>query len=327
MAETNIIYKVESGSHLYGTNTENSDLDYISVFIPSNYELLSLQKKEYVNESTKKSSENRRNTKEDIDNQLFSISNYLHLVLEGNPNLTEILFSPNPIIEKPVFTVFKENSDKIISKRIFKSFNGFALSQLKKLQYKSLRYIQLEKSLDYLNNNYKDLIIDPRSSMDEKLVEYLNVNLSEYKGKKNNVNSFHIGLPVKEIYEKIKSEYERYGWRTKTRTFSALGYDVKFASHALRLFYEAESLMRTGRLEFPIEGKAREDIMAVKEGCLNITEFYELCDHYDSLSRKSLENTVLKEKPDYKWANNILVYFLTNSILEEVRNNKGCESS
>jgi predicted nucleotidyltransferase len=313
-----IIYKTESGSYLYGTNTEASDKDYVSVFILTNYDILSLQKCDHIDESTKKSSSDRKNTSEDFDDQQYSISNYLHLVLNNNPNLTEILFAENPIIEDDTFTIFKKNVDKLISRNVYKSFTGFAYSQKKKLEYKSKRFTQLEKSLAYLEKEYPRDITDDSSAMGEKLALYLNENLSEYKGKNTNIESFHKGLPLKTACENIKKEYESYGWRVKTESFSPLGYDVKFASHALRLYHEGERLLATGRLEFPIKGSTHDDIMAVKTGNATIEEFYELCARYEGMCHKAFESTVLPEKADWKWANTTLVNILTDSILHEL---------
>jgi predicted nucleotidyltransferase len=315
--ERKVIYKVESGSYLYGTNTESSDKDYVSVFIPTTYDLLSLQKCEFIDESTKKSSEDRKNTSADIDNQSYSISNYLHLVLSGNPNLTEILFSENPIIEDSAFLIFKNNASRLISRRVYNSFTGFAVSQMKKLEYKSKRFIQLEKALEHLEKECQDGICDDKAEMSEELSSWLNEHLTEYKGGKNNVKHFHKNLPVKTIYEKIKEEYERYGWRTKTQTFAALGYDVKYASHVIRLFHESEELLTAGRLSFPITGKAYDDIMAIKLGKITIEQFYEMCGYYEDLNRKALANTVLPDKADWKWANDALVDLLRRSIAAE----------
>jgi predicted nucleotidyltransferase len=324
--ERKVIYKVESGSYLYGTNTENSDKDYTSVFIPSTYDLLSLQKCEYIDESTKKSSEDRRNTKDDIDDKKYSLSNYLNLVLHGNPNLIEILFCNNPIIEDTIFDIFKTNKNKLLSKDIHKSFSGFAVGQIKKITYKSKRFTQLEKSLEYLEKHYAAFLTDDKAEVTVELANYLNESLSEYKGGKYNGNSFHKNLPLKTIYEKIKEEYERYGWRVKTDTFITLGYDVKFASHAIRLFYEGERLLTTGELEFPITGKAHDDIMAVKQGKLSIDQFFELCDHYNELNSTAYEKTILPKKPNWKWANDILVKILEKSILDGYYLSRGIHS-
>lgn len=311
-----VIYQVESGSYLYGTNTKDSDEDYISVFIPTKYDLLSLQRCDFIDNSTKKSSEARKNTSEDIDDKQYSISNYLKLVLSGNPNLTEILFCKYPEKELKSFSVFKNNTDKLISRNVYHSFKGFAVSQRKKLEYKAKRYLQLEEAFTYLEAEYKSAIEDPEAKMNDKLAEYLNIRLSEYKAGKNR-DSFHENLPLKLIYEKIKEEYNEYGWRTKTDTFKSLGYDVKYASHVIRLFYEGERLLSTGRIDFPITGKAYDDIMAVKLGKVSISEFYELCDYYDTLNEKAFENTILPNKADWDWVNKVLVDMLTNAIRAE----------
>jgi len=310
-----IIYRLESGSHLYGTATAESDVDFSSVFMPTTYDLLSLQKCDYINESTKPSSQDRRNTSEDIDDQQYSLPRFLHLVLHGNPNLLEILFCNKPLIEDPVFTPLKENAYRFVAKHIYHSFTGFAVSQKKKLEYKSKRFKQLLKTVEYLETHYSTIIIDPKAQMEANLVSWLNANLSEYKGDKRSRQSFHEGLPVKIIYEKIKSECENYGWRVRTDTFLSLGYDAKFAAHTVRLFYEGIQLLTKRALEFPITGQAYEDIMAIRRGEVALEEFYRICDRYDEANKKALAQTNLPDAPDWKWANQYLVDTLEKHIV------------
>ena len=71
-----LLYRVESGSQLYGTSTPESDVDYSTVFMPTAYDLFSLQKCEYINDSTKSPSQDRRNTSDDIDDQQYSLQRY-----------------------------------------------------------------------------------------------------------------------------------------------------------------------------------------------------------------------------------------------------------
>jgi hypothetical protein len=314
--ERKIIYSVESGSFLYGTNLETSDKDYTSVFMPTPYDLLSLQKCEYIDNSTKSSAEDRRNTEDDIDNHQYSLGRFIQLVLHGNPNLTEILFCKNPIVEDAAFMPLRKNVNKLVSNTVYDSFTGFAVSQKKKLQYKALRFKQLEDALRWFEARRKDQIGDPSAQMSEGDAVFLNGLLSEYKGRKNNRESFHQGLPVKVIYEKVKEEYDGYGWRVKTSTFETLGYDVKFASHAVRLFHEGERLLTTGKLEFPITGKAHDDIMAIRRGEVSVEEFYRICDEYEEINRKARDKSVLPEKPDWKWANSYLVDILEDHIYQ-----------
>jgi predicted nucleotidyltransferase len=311
-----VIYKHKSGSQLYGTNTPKSDTDYDSVFLPRSEDILSLQSCEMIDNSTKSSSEDRRNTSEDIDDHCYSLPRYLDLALHSNPAMTELLFSNNPEIEDPRFLELKYNYEKIVSIHCYDSFTGFAISQKKKLQYKSLRYGQLSKSLEYLNNKFtNDQLIDSKSIMDLDTANWLNNNLSEYKGKKNNRESFHQGLPLAVIYEKISAEYNNYGWRVHTDTFETLGYDVKFGSHAIRLMHEGAEILTKGYLEFPITGQSLTDIMSVRNAEVSIDEFYELFHKYEEANRTARANSKLREKADWKWANKWITNILRDSII------------
>jgi hypothetical protein len=314
-----ILYQVESGSQLYGISTPESDVDYSSVFMPTTYDLLSLQKCDYINESTKSSTVDRRNTAEDVDNQKYSLPRFVHLVLHGSPNLLETLFCKNPIIEDPVFTPVKENAHRFVAKHVYDSFTGFAVAQKKKLQYKALRFGQLADTLEWFEAKRPDQIADPSAQMSEEDAVFLNGSLSEYKGRKNNRESFHQGLPMKVIYEKVREEYEGYGWRVHTDTFERLGYDVKFGAHAVRLFYEGFQLLTKRVLEFPITGQAYDDIMAIRRGEVGLEDFYKICDRYEEDNRKAYAEANLPLAPDWKWANRYLVDTLENYIVSHSR--------
>jgi len=309
-----IIYSVYSGSQLYGLTTPESDVDIVSVFMPTAYDLLSLQKRDLVEESTKKSSEKRRNDHNDIDNNSYSLPNYMKLILQGNPNLTEILFA-NPkqiIVDTPAFAFIKDNYEKFISKKVYDSFMGFAVSQRKKLEYKSQRFHELEKAITYLKSS---MILD--NKMTQTMAEDLNKILQHYKGSKHNIEHFHVGLPIDIIQSKIQEEYDQYGWRVHTESFSQLGFDKKYASHNLRLLAEGTELLDTGKITFPFTGEAYSDIMDVKVGKVPLDKFYLLSTKWEDKCRKAAEKSVLRTKPDFKWANTQLVQVLMEEINKE----------
>lgn len=318
--ERRILFKCESGSHLYGLFTPFSDRDYVSIFLPTSYDLLSLQKCEMIDNSTKNSSEERRNTCVDIDDISYSLSRYLHLVLHGNPNLTEIIFAPKDIIleDSEEFSYIREELYKyIISNRVYDSFVGFSVSQKKKLEYKKKRYSELCEAISFLENKYSDLILDKTSNnMSENIAYNLNKILKNYKSSKNSVESFHKGLPTGIVYDKIIHERDTYGWRLHTDTFEKLGYDVKFASHALRLLIECEELLLTGRITFPFQGDNYNNIMSVKKGEVSLEEFYKLSTLYENKCRKAVENSILKDKPDWDKINTFLVTTLECEIVK-----------
>ena len=110
------IFRCKVGSSLYGLERPDSDIDYYSVFIPSSEDLLGLQKVEQINNSTKSSSSDRRNNKDDVDDVSYALPKYLHLLLQNNPNIIETIFARKESIEilEPEFEFLMKNYDKIV---------------------------------------------------------------------------------------------------------------------------------------------------------------------------------------------------------------------
>lgn len=193
---------------------------------------------------------------------------------------------------------------------------GFSVSQRKKLEYKKTRFDQLGKAINFLkDNDYGDNDLSKDwTKMSESTANWLNENLKEYKGSKNNIERFHVGLPLKVIYEKIVSEYDRYGWRVRSESFNKMHYDTKFASHCIRLLYEGEQLLLNGKLEFPLTGEVYSDIMSIKNCEVSIDNFYEMCNIYENRCRRARDKNLLRDEPDWNWANKWLVNVLQTAI-------------
>lgn len=330
--ERRIIFKCKVGSHLYGLNRPDSDIDYFSVFIPTSKDLLGLNKVEIVDNSTKSSSESRRNTEDDIDDKSYSLPRYLHLLLQNNPNIVETLFAtPNNIeILEPEFKFLMDNYDKIISARVAHTFSGYAFAQKKKLITKKERYDSLKKALTYLENIImnEDIDYEELYTTDNKFIRnisedesiQLNKLLHYYKGEKQNCESFHVGMDIGMIYCKIRSEYEKYGWRVKTESFETLGYDIKFGYHLIRLMAEGIELLNTGKLSFPISGIAKSNIQYIRNGKISYNELLNMFKDYDDVFKCEVERSILRPKPDFNWANDWLIDTLKNHIIKEDRN-------
>jgi predicted nucleotidyltransferase len=309
-----IIFRCRTGSHLYGLNTPESDEDFMSVFLPNPEDILGLQKCEIIDNSTKSSASNERNTKDDIDDKFYSLPKYLHLLLQNNPNIVETLFvtPENIIICEPEFQFLIDNYNKIISQKVYYTFTGYAFSQKKKLEVKSTRYNSLVEACKLLEDYYFSEIKDPKSKLSKVDAEILNTEIKYYKGSKGNCNSFHIGMPVKDIYEQLCNERDEYGWRVKTKEFDKLHYDPKFAYHLIRILVEGWELLKYGRLEYPISDVARDLIILIKQGEIELPKLYSLYNYWSEKCNKAKEETKLPYKPDFNYINNWLVTTMLN---------------
>lgn len=111
-----LLYLTQYGSHLYGTNTENSDLDFRGVYIPTIDDLILHKDKDEINEELtlfEIRDEYNKNpviyTKEPktlisswhlkqikVDIKIFSLQKFIKLCSKADTNALDLLFSYNP---------------------------------------------------------------------------------------------------------------------------------------------------------------------------------------------------------------------------------------
>lgn len=318
--ERKIIFRCRVGSHLYGLQRTESDEDYMSVFIPTSKDLLGLNPVNEVDNSTKSSSADRRNTAGDVDDKAYALPKFMHLLLGNNPNIVEVLFATSDVVEvlEPEFQTLVDNYQKIVSQKVFHTFTGYAFSQKKKLTVKSERYGSLVESVHDMERKFStEELHDTKRAITEEESSYLNKTLKYYKGRDGNTESFHKGMPLKTIYEKLVYERDNYGWRVKTDTFDQLGYDVKFGAHMIRIMIEGIYLLESGKLSFPFSGDDYNTLMRIRKGEIDLNQLYKIYDFYDSKIMSLKEKTELRKKPDFNWANDYLIRTLKNSIISE----------
>jgi len=125
----------------------------------------------------------------------------------------------------------------------------------------------------------------------------------------------HKGMSLKIIYEKIKSEYDEYGWRVKTKDFRHLRYDPKFGYHSIRLLMEGYELITTGNLTMPIPEPNHTILMDIKKGLVPYEDLIKLYDDYEK--KVSDAKSVLRDKPDFNKVNNWLISTIMNDFIDK----------
>lgn len=118
-----LLYEYIRGSHLYGLNTEASDVDTSGVFICTADQLMGcFGYKAQV-------SDHRH------DNTWYEIGELVRLLLKSNPTVLESLFVPEDkmlVKPAPLMQLLIDNRDQFISKQCFNPFFGYAKSQIEK---------------------------------------------------------------------------------------------------------------------------------------------------------------------------------------------------
>jgi predicted nucleotidyltransferase len=132
MAKNNKILECRVGSHLYGTNTENSDEDYSGVFIADLKYYFGLKSIEEVSDNVVSKQENGKNNKDAIDKKYTELRRFVQLALQNNPNVVELLFlnDSNIIYQDENWKKIISNREYFLSsKQIKDRFKGYAFSQ------------------------------------------------------------------------------------------------------------------------------------------------------------------------------------------------------
>jgi predicted nucleotidyltransferase len=116
-----ILLEVIGGSHAYGTNIETSDEDRRGVYVAELDDILSGNYPEQINDKTN-------------DIVFYELSRFLQLVKTNNPNILELLNSPEDCIiyKHNLFDNIIEHRNEFITKICGKSFGGYGVAQIKK---------------------------------------------------------------------------------------------------------------------------------------------------------------------------------------------------
>jgi predicted nucleotidyltransferase len=76
---------MNTGSHLYGTNTPTSDIDICGIVMPSIEEVYGFEKMEEFDLSITDKDSSGKNTKDAVDIKYYEFRKFVKLAMENNP--------------------------------------------------------------------------------------------------------------------------------------------------------------------------------------------------------------------------------------------------
>lgn len=297
-----LLYLCKFGSHLYGTNSPTSDEDYKGIFLPSLESCLLGTAPKCFSFNTKKDKDSK-NTSEDIDVQLWSLQYFLNLLGQGETNAIDLLYSysyPDMIVYDMTIThkqsnftyspmeFLLRNHKKLFSVKNTKSFIGYAIGQARKYGIKGSRLGVVKKILNVLDTLHTAYYSEvPDNWHRDKLKTWTDTLLaqcgdSSYCFVKTmdakptpketlfvNGSQHHLDITMEEFYDRMKSEYEKYGERARQAETNE-GIDFKALSHAVRAIRQMEYLLKDGEIKYPLA--CAEELKEIKSGKLTWSE-------------------------------------------------------
>lgn len=244
----NTVFRCRFGSHLYGTNTPDSDYDEKGIFIESLKNIVLRHDSQSLHFNT--GNDRSRNTKDDCDIELKELRTFLKEAMDGQTYALDMLFcnKQNTLATSETWEFIQKNRSRLISKNV-KPFIGYCRQQCGKYGLKGSRLAELERVLGILQErNPKDRLRDVQITESE-FVRYLSddkITFLEVLGKR-----FHDTVFIKMVTDSLEGLRRRYGARAESAKDNN-GVDWKAVSHAYRCMYEVKSLLLTGNIIFPL---------------------------------------------------------------------------
>lgn len=260
------IFRCIAGSNAYGTNTEESDIDYRGIFITPPIYLLGFDNVEQVEDGKE-------------DDTLFEIRKYVKLASECNPNILELLFvdERHIIYRDKFYDKLRNNRNLFLSKRVKHTFTGYARAQAHKIELHR-RYLLnpsdhkpareefgLEESTLISAENRNALISLPEEFVREEIKDYV-----------RREKQYHEKLQEWDSYQEWKEKRNPKRAALEARS----GYDTKHAMHLVRLINMGEEILTTGTLT--VFRPEREELKAVRDGAWKYDQLKEYVDSIDS---------------------------------------------
>lgn len=321
------IFRCKFGSHLYGTSTPASDVDFKSVFVPDGEAILLQRAKGAIHTQRPKGS-GEKNVAGEIEEERFSIQRYLGLLAEGQTVAIDMLFAPEWAWTDDPSWEWEEivaNKDRLLTRKTA-AFIGYTQKQAAKYGVKgsrvaaarlALRWIEealegdfkpTDKLGDWAPNIAK--VVDQTEHMghvDQTMPNGGTVRHWEVCGRKMPYTS-----SIKNAREIMGRLVDEYGHRA-LQAESNQGVDWKALSHAVRVGYEAIDLLRTGEIVFPLPYAPH--LLEIKTGQLDYKAVAEEIEWLVTQVEEAASKSALRDEPDYEWIDQFVASVHRDQVL------------
>jgi predicted nucleotidyltransferase len=136
-AKDSIILAFEGGSVMHGASVGSDDHDYYAVYLEPPQTRLGLRPVEHHVWST--SDNTRKNTRDDVDLVMYSLTKFARLAAGGNPTILHFLFVENALGNNPWWEYVTARRQRFLARSHLRKFIGYADAQFDRLRGKRAR--------------------------------------------------------------------------------------------------------------------------------------------------------------------------------------------
>ena len=313
-----IILMGVSGSYAYGTNNENSDIDFRGITLNLPSDLLGLTEYEQY-------------TDDNTDTVIFTFNKIIKLLLECNPNTIELLGLEDDkyLIKTALGQELLDNRNLFLSKRAVSSFGGYAGSQLRRMQNAIARDSMPQSEREqHILRSVQNALADFDRKFDLRSKGTMRLYIDRAVNPKMETEIFmdasYTLLPLRDyenmvgFFNKVVRDYDKVGHRNHKKDENHLN---KHAMHLIRLFMMAIDILekeeirtrRTDDLDLLLKIR-RGDFMTEEGGFRR--EFYEILEDYELRMDRAAAATRLPDTPDLEKVGRFVEYINRHAIGE-----------
>lgn len=323
------LVKIKFGSHLYGTNTPTSDLDFKSVVIPDARDIVLQRAKNVVQDNTKLNSK-LKNTADDIDNELISLHKFMQMLEVGDMIASELLFAPESsfVEDGQDWDDLLVYRPRLIHKQV-KGFVSYCQKQAAKYGIKGSRVGVMRDALELLNVAINTF--GPQSKIGEVIpifIEKFVIEHTEHTEILYIEQSTGAKLPHWVVCERkipyginlfnakliLQKVFDNYGHRALQAEQNE-GVDFKALSHAVRVGEQAIELLNTGNIIFPRPNW--EELLAIKLGKVPYKEIAPRLEELLVEVEAAASYSKLNEEPDKELMDQIVYDYYVDDIVHD----------
>lgn len=310
-----MICETKFGSHLYGTATASSDVDYKGIFMPTLEEVMLGRIPKTFHDGGR--DDTQKNSPGQIDVEYYSLHHFLRLATQGQTVAIDMLFTPEKMVYKDpaygwIWDKIIENRSHFLSKQM-NAFVGYARGQATKYSLKGERLGKLEAfydlvkaSSDASEGNDSLMTIWDQLPKDDQRENHQGVREVQIAGK-----WFGSTTRVGYIEDALRSTMKRYGKRAKAAA-EADGVDWKALSYAVRVSKELIELLTFGKVNFPLADAPL--LLEIKKGERSLEEVQNMLDRDLKFIEVKAKTSFLPDEVDTKWCDVFLVDIMKEYI-------------
>jgi hypothetical protein len=310
------VVRIEFGSHLYGTNTPESDLDFKAVHLPAARDIL-LQRAQGSVSVKRPKGEGEKNIAGETDEESYSLQKYLSLLADGQTVAIDMLFAPasSVLYTTPLWNFIRENKDQFLSKKSA-SFVGYCRTQANKYGIKGSRVAAAKEATECFvgllaARGPGTKVAEVADVLGGLVGEHTHI-VQQVVNRDGDIGTFFeccnrkvdFAATLKQAHEIFSRIYANYGARARLAMDSE-GVDWKALSHAVRVGREAIELLTTGRITFPLPYSTH--VLAIKKGQLAYPEVAEEIEGLLEQVEDAAARSVLPEKANAAFIDHLVV--------------------